>query len=387
MNILIAGSDLNAVLLAQYLKRQNEQNDIYVTTNVPHENGEYIPINIKENDIASICDFIKYNQIEFTIATSPIAIINGIADVLHKEGFSIFAPFSESARITYLTSVAKKIMYKLKINTPKFGIFDRENLAFDYIRKSKYPLVIQNDLTIISRESEVFDTFLKAKKGIQKLFENGNDKIIIENYIDSRPIYIYFITDGYNAYPLIALERTEENGFTKIIAPSEKVSFNTISTILNKVIYPLLDDIKQYSNSYIGIIGLKTKFVNNNFYILELYNGFQSYDFQAFLSIFNDDLLSLMIEAGNSSLPDRNLDFFDDFSYTLAINKKNIILDNFEEDTELLESEDKQNYIFTSTASTLNRAKTYLYNEIQDKCSEKFFNSLINDDEQKEVRI
>ena len=107
----------------------------------------------------SICDFVKYNQIEFTIATSQLAIINGIADLFKKEGFPIFAPFSEAARITFFNSIAKKIMYKLKINTPKFGIFDRENLALEYVRRTRFPLVIQNDFTLLERECSVYNTY------------------------------------------------------------------------------------------------------------------------------------------------------------------------------------------------------------------------------------
>ena len=114
MKILIAGSDLNAFLLAKYIKIQNSSHDIYITTSEECEDGSYTPIDIKENDVPSICDFVKYNQIEFTVATSQLAIINGIADIFKKEGFPIFAPFAEAARITFFNSIAKKIMYKLK---------------------------------------------------------------------------------------------------------------------------------------------------------------------------------------------------------------------------------------------------------------------------------
>ena len=115
MKILIAGSDINAKILASYLKIEDNSNDIYITTDEVSTDNTYTPINIKENDIVSVSDFVKYNQIEFTIVTSPIAIINGIADEFKKEGFPVFAPTSEAARVTFFNAIAKKIMYKLKI--------------------------------------------------------------------------------------------------------------------------------------------------------------------------------------------------------------------------------------------------------------------------------
>ena len=256
MKILIAGSDLNARLLAQYLKLEDNNNDIFLTDEEHSSCEFYTTVKIKENDIASITDFVKYNQIEFTIVTSPIAIINGIADEFKKEGFPVFAPYAEAARITYFNSIAKKIMYKLKINTPKFGIFDREGLAVEYIRKVKFPVTIENDFTLPDRESYTYTTFSKAKTGIQKIFENNNEKIVIESHIEEQPVYIYLITDGYNALPLVTLEKTADDNYIQINAPSQKISEEMIINILQKIIYPLLDDITKFSDMYVGFIGL-----------------------------------------------------------------------------------------------------------------------------------
>ena len=386
MKILIVGSDLNAFLLAKYIKVQNSFHDIYITTVEVCEDDSYTPIDIKENDIQSITDFVKYNQIEFTISTSQLAIINGIADVFKKEGFPIFAPFSEAARITFFNSIAKKIMYKLKINTPKFGIFDRENLALEYIRHSRFPLVIQNDFTLLERECKVYKTFSHAKLGLQKIFENGNEKIVIESYIDSEPLYVYFITDGFNALPLIGLERTSGDGFSAITAPSQKISDDIIRRILKQAIYPLLDDISKFAEGYTGIIGLKIKLVKDTFAILEFYNGFQHYDFQSFISLADEDIVDVLYSAANGCLAD-NYNFIqhkDDFSYTLAINKTEL---NFKvEDDDFIQSEDTEKIIYTNTAATVNFAKNNLKDFVKEFVSNDIYNRIIDTDLKRELR-
>jgi len=387
MKILIAGSDLNAILMAEYIKLQNPESDIYITTEEQCDDESYTPVNIKENDILSICDFVKYNQIEFTIVTSQLSIINGIADTFKKEGFPIFAPLSEAARITFFSSIAKKIMYKLKINTPKFGIFDRENLAIDYIRRSKFPIVIENDFTLLSRENNIYKTFSQAKLGLQKIFENSNEKIVIENYIDTEPLYVYFITDGYNALPLIALERNSGKNYTTVTAPSQKINEDIIIKILRTAIYPLIDDISKFADNYTGIFGLKIKLHNNNFYALEFYNGFQHYDFQVFLSLLNENLLKLLYDCSIGALAD-NRDFIqtiDKFSFTSAINKTEII--NLKEENEFIECQDSDKLILTNTASTINFAKENLYNYLETVCKEETFQDIINSDKYKEIKI
>lgn len=379
MKILIAGSDLNALLLAKYIKMQSNGHDIYITTDTPCNDGSYTPVDIKENDIPSICDFVKYNQIEFTVVTSELAIINGIADLFNKEGFPIAAPFSEAARVTFFNSIAKKVMYKLNINTPRFGIFDRENIALDYIRRAKFPVVIMNDFTLNERNSNVYKSYQKAKLALQKIFVNLNEKIVIENYIDTKPLYMYFLTDGYNAVPLISVERKEEEDFTAITSPSEKITKKMTENILKSAIFPLLDDIAKFGGIYSGIIGMKLKVQENNFYILEYYNGFQNYDLQVFLSLLNEDLAGLFYEAAEKHLGNRNfVDLDEKFSYTLAVKKSEISLNTDIDDEDYFITEDDKNIIITTIASSLNHAKNNLTEYIETIGSEKINKEIKN---------
>ena len=377
MKILIVGSDLNALLLAKYIKMQSQKQDIYITTDIKSTDGYFTPVDIKENDISSICDFVKYNQIEFTVVTSELAIINGIADLFNKEGFPDTAPFSEAARVTFFNSIAKKVMYKLKINTPRFGIFDRENIAIDYIRRAKFPLVIMNDFTLNERNCNVYKSYGKAKLALQKIFVNPNEKIVIENYIDTKPVYMYFLTDGYNAVPLISTERKEEDNFTEIISPSDKITGEMTKNILKSAVFPLLDDIAKYEGIYSGIIGMKLKVYENNFYILEYYNGFRNYDLQAFLSLLNEDLADLFYAAAEKHLGERSrTDTEAKFSYTLAVNKTEIVNEINIEDEDYFITEDDKNIIVTNTASSLNFAKKNLEEYIETICSQETYKEI-----------
>ena len=357
MKILITGSDINAMLLAKYIKSENNLHDIYITTDDNTSPEIYTGINIKENNISAITDFVKYNGIDFTIALSKLAIINGIADEFKKEGLLIFAPFAESARITYFNSIAKKILYKLKINTPKFGIFDRENLAIDYARNAQYPILILNDFTLFERIIKKADNFSQAKEQIQNLFENDTEKIVIENYIEENPIYVYFITDGYNAYPLISIEK-DELGNT-ITAPSIKISEEIYKRLLNTVIYPLLDDTTKYCDNYTGILGAKIILQENKIYITELYNGFEKYDLQVFLSLLEENLINMLYETATGSLADdySYIKLSEKYSYTLTVKKSKEIIENLENEEDLIITENDNEYIITSTGTTLNYAK------------------------------
>lgn len=388
MKILIVGSDLNSHLLAKYIKMQDSQYDIYITTTDNSDPQTYTALNIRENDIASIIDFVKYNGIEFTIALSNYAIINGIADAFKKEEFVIFAPYSEAARITFFNSIAKKVMYKLKIATPRFGIFDRENLATDYVRRLNFPIVIENDFTLMERENNICTCFSKAKEKIQKIFEENNQKIVIENYINETPIYVYFITDGYNALPLIDLERISGENYTSINAPTKKISEEIYIKLLQTVIYPIIDDISKYTDNYVGILGLKIKLIKNDFYVHEIYNNFQYYDLQAFLSLLNENLLNVLYDCANGCLAD-NYNYIkldDKYSYTIAIDKNKINKqENCEE--EFFESEDNHKFIITTKSATMNKAHDDLCEYIETIADEDIIKNITISFKQRELAL
>lgn len=390
MKILIAGSDLNAKLLASYLKIEDNSNDIYITCDEVSKEKIYTAVNIKESDILSITDFVKYNQIEFTIVTSQTAIINGIADEFKKEGFPIFAPISEAARVTLFNSIAKKIMYKLKITTPRFGIFDRENLALDYARNIHFPIVVVNDFNLFSRFNIKLENFKSAKNGIKKIFEDGNNKIIIENYIDENPIYMYFVTDGYNAIPLGNVERESEDKYTIAISPSNKIDEKITKNILDNVVYPLLDDIKKYTDMYVGLLGLKIKIKNDKIYVLEFYNGFENIDFQTILPCLNDNLLNIFYEATTAGINNGNdfINISDYFSYSLAISRSDFI-NPYEEESEedFIFSMTNDKYVFTSTALTINSAICKMHEYIEPLIKRDTFKLIKEKILQKEHRV
>ena len=88
-------------------------------------------------------------------------------------------------------------MYKNKIPTPKFQIFDKYQPAFEYIKNMKHPVAIKPDNHNKNECTKFAETRFAAQKIINNLFNNGNDKIIIEDYIAGKNIEIFVLSDGF----------------------------------------------------------------------------------------------------------------------------------------------------------------------------------------------
>ena len=159
--------------------------------------------------------------------------------------------------------------------------------------------------------------------------------------------------------------------------------------IIQKAIYPIIDDINNFAEGYVGILGLKLKISGEKFAILEFYNGFQFYDFQAFLSVLDDDLLSILYSCANGCLADNygEISLSDNFSYTIALEKRKITEAKDEENEyDFFESEDEYKKIYTSTAKTINMAKEKLLDSLENIVENEALKEIIDNNNMKEIR-
>ena len=178
MNILIVGSDANAYSIAKNMS-ENENVDLIFVAPGNEKIAKFAECtDISENDTEELLDFSIANEISLTIVTSISAIQNNIGELFSDARRLIFAPTADAAMISLYKSSAKKMMYRLKIPTMKFGIFEKENQAVEYASTFRKALVIKNDTHILGERPTFAATFSKAKSAIERGFTFPENKVI-----------------------------------------------------------------------------------------------------------------------------------------------------------------------------------------------------------------
>lgn len=314
MKLLIVGSGAKEYSIAKLVSQYEETELVFVAPGNDAIAEFANCIDIKSDDIDTLVEFVKTNNIDMTIASSEKSITAGIAEKFEEAGLLVFAPTAEAARITSSKSAAKKFMYKTKIATPKFGIFDRENIAIDYARKSKYPLVVKTDNHMHGENVFVCDNFKIAKRIIEDLFDGGQKKVVIEDYVTGQEFSYYVITDGYNAMPINSVvpykSVLEGNGGSitsglGAYAPFYMIDRNIEGRIFKNVIYPALDELSKNGNQYIGILGVDIILDRNgNLNVIEFNPFFKEPDAQCVLELLNENFVDILKAAITGSLVD-----------------------------------------------------------------------------------
>jgi len=220
-------------------------------------------VDIRENDFENLYKFVKENQIDLTIIDSTTTGETGLGNKLREEGFNVFGPNKESCKAQLQKGFTKKFIYKHKIPTPAFGVFDKEALALTYARNAHYPLVVKFDSRAPGLGSIICKNFNEAKNVISYCLKNLYKPVVLENFIQGKFISLQVLTDGYDALPLPVsyMYKKAEDGNagpnTQGMGAYSPVSFidqEMETKIAQKIFFPLIDALNAEKMGYAGVI-------------------------------------------------------------------------------------------------------------------------------------
>lgn len=391
--ILIIGNGAKECALA---KRLAEKHEVFVAPMNDTLKDFATGLDIREDNANEILEYVMENSIDLTIPASSAALKTDLVNLFNQNNQAIFAPVKNAAKLVLDKAFAKKVLYKLRIPTPKFGIFEKQNMAMDYIKNLKNPFVIKSDN---SNSATIFTSYQAAKNVVESIFIEKNKKIIIEDYIYGTPFSFYTITDGYKALPIgssITYKHSLEGNGGQLTSgmgacvPNYKLSIEQEYYLMDNIIYPTLDYCEIEGNPYLGILGVNGVLTDDGrIYVLGWQSFMQDCDAQAVLNIIDEDLYKLFEACVVGSFSDEvdGINLFDKYSASLVLNCKNkenvenaiLGLDNLDEETSInfyptvnknryLEFE--ANYgavlVLTTSGVTASKAVEKMYSEASD---------------------
>ena len=388
--VLIVGNSAKEYALVKKFK--NYDCDIFVLSGNSAISELAECVDIREENVQEILEYVLENAIDLTIVTSEVAIKNNIAELFQTNNQLIFCPTAQSAQFTLSRSAGKRFLYKLRIPTPRFGIFDKLPLAIDYLKNAPMPQVIRADENSNSADRLVCTTFAASKTFVQDLFNKDENKVVLEDYVYGHEFTIYVVTDGYSALHLatVANYKFAEDGDGGILTsgvgaytPDYKISSDIENSVMQNVVERVLASLQRKETPYLGVLGIDCVLTTDgNFVTLDFKPFLSDHDAEAVLNLVDENLLTLFEACAVGSFADdyEKIDVSDNSSVSCVISsrKKGEIIKGLE----LVESDithfatTKNKYfeyetvegktlVLTKTAKTLSRARKHLYEDVE----------------------
>lgn len=388
--ILIIGNTARVYSLA---KKLSESNEVFVAPGSSTIKEFATCIDIRENLVSELLEYVMENGIDLTIPVSATALSSDIVEIFNNNSQRIFAPSKKASKLIFDKTLMKKVLYKLRIPTPKFGIFEKSNMVLDYIKNLKNPFVIKlneaSSAVILTSQKE-------AKTVVDSIFAKQIQKVLIEDYVWGTPFAFYAVTDGYKALPIgssILYKHSLDGDGGQLTSgmgacsPNYKLSIEHEYFLMDNVIYPTLDYLEIEGSPYTGIFGVNGIITENGLLQILGYDFFmQDCDCASVLECLDTDLYQLFEACVVGSFSDEfeyiNQKDITSSSIVLTCknkdNKENIIqgLDMLDEETlvSFFQTVEKNRYleyeaqsgpvlVLTSTASTGTASARKVYEE------------------------
>ena len=355
-------------------------------------NDVYENIDIREDDLTGLLKFALDNNIDLTIPTSNEAFKSDIVSFFQSNGQNIFAPNKNICNTILNKIQVRKFLYKNNAKSPKFGIFNKFQTALDYLKTSSFPVLIKSQTaTGLNNDKMICPTMKYASDYIETLFNNGEEDLIIEDYIYGTNFTVYYFTDGYSALPITAVANLKfatgdlEGDFTDGVgsyAPDYRIS-NKILKKLKPLVDNILVNFEQKGNPYMGILGIECILTGDDEFLAEdLKPFFQNHDCRTVLNILEDDIIEIIYSCINGAFSDEyeiiKTNNLHSITAIVSAQLENRLINNLDicEDIDNIDfigiKQDGVNiythqgncFAITRTSKTLTRAKEYLAQDL-----------------------
>lgn len=314
--IVIGGTGGREHALAWKLSQSPQVEKVYITpgNGGTQQAGENVPI--RPDEVEKLIVFCKSNSIDLAVIGPDDLLADGLADKLRAGGLAAFGPSQSAARIESSKAFSKDLMKHRNIPTAKYKTFTNPDLAVEYARNQKYPLVVKASGLALGKGVLICEDFESAKKAIslimlEKAFKSAGETVVIEEFLAGDEVSFHALSDGknYTLFPtsqdhkqIFDNDKGPNTGGMGAFGPVSWVSEELIRQVGTDVIKPALDGMTGAGNPFAGCLYPGMMITADGPKTLEYNARFGDPETQVYMRLLDSDLFDLLYSCAQGTL-------------------------------------------------------------------------------------
>ena len=348
MNVGIIGSGGRESSICFSLSKSKKVDKIFC---MPGNGGtENMSKNLKIdiNNFQEIKNTVEKYKIDLIIVGPEKPLVEGIVDFFKDTDVKIFGPNKAASQLEGSKIFTKNLCQKYNIPTAKFGIFQNSEKSKNFINNSSFPVVIKADGLASGKGVYISENIQEAHTAIDEIFNGkfGEAKnILIEEFLEGEEMSYFVITDGKS---IKAFETAQDHkrvyegdkgkntGGMGAYSPSRLISKNLETKIINKIITPTLDGLRDLGIDYKGFLYAGLMIKNEEPFLIEYNVRMGDPECQTILPKLETDLLEVFLSCCDEKLNGLKIKWDEKKSMSIVLcsrgypdtYKKNLIIEN-----------------------------------------------------------
>ena len=381
MNVCVIGSGGREHAICFKLKQSVKLNNLFC---MPGNAGTAMICQNLDVDILNFDEIyktLKKYSIELVVVGPEIPLVAGIVDYLENKGIKVFGPSMKASQLEGSKIFMKNFCKKFNIPTAKYFEVKSLTEAKKILSEFNAPIVVKSDGLAAGKGVTICNSINEALDDIDKIisgkFQSSN-KVIIEEFLKGEEASYFVITDGKNFQQVGTAQdhkRVGENdtglntGGMGAYSPSLIINKKIEEKILDKIIQPTINGMKELGHPYTGILYAGLMIHEDEPKLIEYNIRFGDPECQALMMRLKTDLLDLINFTINQKLNEIKINWTENPSITVVAAsqgypgkfKKDIEINNLPKDTESLNEQlfhagtyEKNGKIFSNGGRVLN---------------------------------
>jgi len=308
MKILIIGGGGREHALAWKIGRDERRPALHIAPGNAGTAGLGTNLPIQAEDTAGIIDWAKKEKPDLTVVGPEVPLCLGIVDLMQAEGFRVFGPVKDAARLEGSKIFTKEILRAARVPTASSESFNDESKALAYIKSHPLPVVIKADGLAAGKGVVICATLAEAEQAVRqtltaKIFGKAGQKILIEEYMEGEEVSVLAFVDGKKAV-LLPTARDHKRVFDNDKGPNtggmgayspaavENPEFSGM--VLKKIFEPTIKELNRRGICYKGVLYAGLMLTKEGPKVLEFNCRFGDPETQAILPRLKGSLISAM---------------------------------------------------------------------------------------------
>jgi len=334
MNVLIIGSGGREHAICVSCRKSKFISEIYCIPGNAGTESIAKNISIDINNFKEISHFVKKNNIEIVIVGPEKPLVDGIVDFLEENNIKTFGPSKLASKLEGSKIFTKKLCEKYNIPTAKFGIFKNSIDASNFIKKCNLPIVVKADGLASGKGVYICNKRDEALIAIKEIF-NGRfgltNEILIEEFLDGEEMSFFVISDGENYIPfgtaqdhkrVFEGDKGKNTGGMGAYSPSRLENDNLNEKIINKIINPTLQGLRDLNTNFKGFLYAGLMIINSEPFLIEYNVRMGDPECQTILPKLKSDFIKLINACVEKNLKSINLEWHNDKSLCIVLCSK-----------------------------------------------------------------
>jgi phosphoribosylamine--glycine ligase len=321
MKILLLGSGGREHALAWKIASSSHTSRLFVAPGNSGIAEQADCVSIEATDIPALLKFAKSNQIDWVVVGPEQPLVEGVADVFLNEGFLVFGPKAQGARLEASKTYTKNLLKKKKIPTAGFEYFSDFNRAKEYLANKKFPLVVKADglaggkgVMICQHSEEAIQAVEEIL--VKKSLGQHQSQVVIEDFLWGEEASFMGIFDGQTFLPFASSQDHKRvydhdegpnTGGMGAYSPAPIVNPTVDEKVRREIIQPTLEGLKEEGVDYRGVLYAGLMIQEDQPYLLEYNVRLGDPECQAILPRLRSDFVELALAVAEGHLAGHSL--------------------------------------------------------------------------------